>query len=249
MPLNQKLAAEKLVVDSTELVSNPVAGESKLSFGGIRQADSREVNSIDIRVSKETSKRGSAIDSSDARVTTEEDTRSTNVDSLDIRVSKETSKRSSAVTSEDMRVSKETSKRGSAIDSSDARVTTEEDTRSTNVDSLDIRVSKETSKRSSAVDSVDARLLSEERTTQIGTVTLASGNAEKTVTYSALGFTAYGESVDTPAAAATLRYTGTADAPIVVAMQQGAASKTGATFVFSDTLENDDYVMDLIVSN
>ena len=248
----KKLAVDTLALNSLNLETTTVDGDNKLKFNDIAQADSKDMNSGTIRISKEEVLRGSYEGSLDTRVSAEEVLRASKVISTDTRVSAEEVLRGSYVTSLTTRVSAEEVLRGSYEGSLDTRVSAEEVLRASKVISTDTRVSKEEVTRESQVSSLDDRLGDEEITTQILTKTLTTDDESITVTYANEGLTAFGGN---PAVSAMIRYTGSdATAPIVVAMRTGTANATDCTFAFSEAIPqdgngaDDKYKIDFIIT-
>ena len=99
-----KTALDTVALKGTDLTKD---GNNKLTFGAVVQADQDDVDSIDTRVSEETSTRESKVSSEDLRVSKEESNRTAKVGSLDTRISEETSTRTSKVNSVNTRMEAE----------------------------------------------------------------------------------------------------------------------------------------------
>ena len=151
----------------------------------------------------------------------------------------------SDISSIDLRISTEESNFTNAKISLDTRVSNETSTRTSSVSSEDLRVSKEESNFTAAIDSVSARLDIENNTTQIDLGnSIPSGSGAYVYSFSHAQYTA--ENV--PVVAGQLRNT-EQDGAIILSQLSGAASHTSATFVFSEAMPDDNYVIDIIITN
>jgi len=259
----RKTATGVLVLDGLEIRKSQ---SGKLCLSGIVQADSSDMETIDLRVSTEEVARKTKITSLDLRVSKAEVLRGSNdvVDELAIYTHElyrggiqdgldntlgedETTRRTGFSSGTDVRISFQEEMRASNDNSHDLRVSKEEDASNLCEANHIWNDAQETAMRQSNVNSIDLRLSKEEVYVQKSLGIAINGQVSSlSVDFSAMGFDG------APAIMGQLRDTsGTGN--IIAAQLSGAATSTGCTFVFSDEIPGTEnvasvYVLDMILA-